>query len=47
MKKAKIMEVIYKSLGPALRFLSLLHWEPTDYSEIEPITTQLPGTDRL
>ncbi|MGK7900932.1 MAG: hypothetical protein AB4352_05860 [Hormoscilla sp.] len=30
------MEVLYKSLGPAaaLRFLSLLYWEPTDYVEI-------------
>ncbi|MBO1347379.1 MAG: hypothetical protein EBE86_008270 [Hormoscilla sp. GUM202] len=41
--KAKIMddreirmmgiEVLYKSLA-ALRFLSLLYWEPTDYVEI-------------
>jgi len=46
MDKAKIMddreirmrgmEALYKSLGPAaaLRFLSLLYWEPTDYVEI-------------
>lgn len=30
------IEVLKKGLGPvaALRFLTLLHWEPTDYVEV-------------